>query len=154
MRLTMVHLPALNTPQFDLVETRLPRSPKPVPPIYQPEVAASAVLWALERTPRDLYVGFSSVAAVTANKLVPGLVDRYLARTGYDAQQTDEPVDPKRPDNLWAPVPGDHGAHGRFGNEARSRSIHLWARTHRSLVAAIGALAGVAIGKLLRQSAR
>lgn len=142
VRLTMVHLPALNTPQFELVKTRLPGSPQPVPPIYQPEVAAEAILWAADRAPRDLYVGFSTLTAVNANKLGPGLVDRYLARTGYDAQQTAEPVDPDRPSNLWEPAEGDHGAHGRFDEEARSHNLHLWARTHRpALAVAAGALA-------------
>jgi NADP-dependent 3-hydroxy acid dehydrogenase YdfG len=151
VRLTMVHLPALNTPQFELVKSRLPRSPKPVPPIYQPEVAAEAIVWAVERTPRDLYVGFSSVAAVTANKVAPGLVDRYLARNGIEAQQTGEPADPDRPNNLWAPVDGDHGAHGRFAAEARPRSLHLWARTHRPVLAGtLGAFAALTVRKRLR----
>jgi hypothetical protein len=146
----MVHLPALNTPQFDVVKTRLPRSPKPVPPIYEPEVAAEAIVWAIERTPRDLYVGFSSVGAVTANKVAPGLVDRYLARTRYDAQQTTTLVDLTRPDNLWAPVPGDQGAHGRFDAMARPRSVQSWIRTHRPVVAAAaGALAAVVARKRL-----
>jgi short-subunit dehydrogenase len=143
VRMTMVHLPALNTPQFDVVKSRLPRQPKPVPPIYQPEIAAEAVLWAIERSPRDLYVGFSCLTAVTANKVAPGLVDRHLARTGLEAQQTPEPVQRRRPHNLWAPVPGDHGARGRFDDEARSRSLHLLIRTHRrELVAAVGLAAG------------
>jgi NAD(P)-dependent dehydrogenase (short-subunit alcohol dehydrogenase family) len=150
VRLTMVHLPALNTPQFELVKSRLPRRPKPVPPIYQPEVAAKAILWAVDRTPRDLYVGFPTVAAVTANKLAPGLVDRYLARNGFDAQQAAEPADLERPNNLWSPVDGDHGAHGRFDDDARRRNLQLWARTHRPLVAgALGAVAAVTIRKRL-----
>jgi short-subunit dehydrogenase len=143
VRVTMVHLPALNTPQFDQVKSRLPRRPRPVAPIYQPEVAAEAILWAAERVPRDLYVGFSSLAAVTANKLAPGLVDRYLARTGYDAQQTAEPEDPARPYNLWEPLAVDLGAHGRFDGEARPHNLHLLARTHRPVVALVAA-AGLA----------
>jgi short-subunit dehydrogenase len=150
VRVTMVQLPAVNTPQFDQVKSRLPRRARPVAPIYQPEVAADAIIWAAERAPRELYVGFSTLAAVTANKLAPGLVDRYLARTGYDAQQTAEPDDPDRPDNLWEPLAEDVGAHGRFDDEARPRSLHLWARTHRTLLTATAAaLAGAAIRKRL-----
>jgi short-subunit dehydrogenase len=152
VRVTMVHLPALNTPQFEVVKTRLPRHPKPVPPIYQPEVAAEAIVFAAEQAPRDLYVGFSSVTAVTANKVAPGLVDRYLGRTGFDAQQGSEPVDPTRPHNLWDPVGGDRGAHGRFDDEARPRSLHLLARTHRSALVVAGAGAVAAAATLRRRS--
>jgi short-subunit dehydrogenase len=152
VRVTMVHLPALNTPQFEVVKTRLPRHPKPVPPIYQPEVAAEAIVFAAEQAPRDLYVGFSSVTAVTANKVAPGLVDRYLGRTGFDAQQGSEPVDPTRPHNLWDPVRGDYGAHGRFDDEARPRSLHLLARTHRSALVVTGAGAAAAAVTLRRRS--
>ena len=144
VRLTMVHLPALNTPQFELVRTRLPRSPRPVAPIYEPEVAADAIVWAAAHTPRDLFVGHSTSVAVNANKFGPGLVDRYLARTGFESQQTPQPVEPERPDDLWRPVPGDHGAHGPFGREARPRSVQLWARTHRPLLAAAGGLLATA----------
>ena len=152
VRVTMVHLPALNTPQFEVVKTRLPRHPKPVPPIYQPEVAAEAIVFAAEQAPRDLYVGFSSVTAVTANKVAPGLVDWYLARTGFEAQQGSEPVDPVRPHNLWDPVGGDHGAHGRFDDQARPRSLHLLARTHRSALVVAGAGAAAAAVTLRRRS--
>jgi short-subunit dehydrogenase len=152
VRVTMVHLPALNTPQFEVVKTRLPRHPKPVPPIYQPEVAAEAIVFAAEQAPRDLYVGFSSVTAVTANKVAPGLVDWYLARTGFEAQQGSEPVDPVRPHNLWDPVGGDHGAHGRFDDQARPRSLHLLARTHRSALVVTGAGAAAAAVTLRRRS--
>ena len=144
VRLTQVHLPAVNTPQFDWVLSRLPNRPRPVPPIYQPEVAARAVLWAAEHPRRELWVGATTSLTIRADKLAPGLLDRYLGRTGVDSQQTEEPADPARPSNLWEPVPGDHGAHGRFGDRARRRSLQLWAVTHRGLVglstAALGAL--------------
>jgi short-subunit dehydrogenase len=146
VRVTMVHLPALNTPQFEVVKSRLPRRPKPVPPIYQPEVAAEAILWAIQRAPRDLYVGFSCLTAVTANKLAPGLVDRHLARTGLEAQQSPDPADRGRPHNLWTPVSGDHGARGRFDDEARPRSLHLWIRTHRRQLAGAVLAAGTLVG--------
>jgi short-subunit dehydrogenase len=142
VRMTMVHLPALNTPQFEVVKSRLPRQPKPVPPIYQPETAAEAIMWAIQRAPRDLYLGFSCLTAVTANKVAPGLVDRHLARTGLESQQTPETVDRRRPHNLWAPVPGDHGARGRFGGETRRRSLHFLIRTHRRELAVAGLAAG------------
>jgi NAD(P)-dependent dehydrogenase (short-subunit alcohol dehydrogenase family) len=123
VRVSMVHLPALNTPQFEIGRTKLPRHPQPVPPIYQPEVAAEAIVWISSHRRRQLYVGAPTLKTVLGNRIAPGLLDRYLARTGYEAQQTDEPVDPDRPDNLFAPVPGDHGVHGRFGKGARTRSI-------------------------------
>jgi short-subunit dehydrogenase len=124
VQVTMVQLPALNTPQFDWVRSRLPHRAQPVPPIYQPEVAARAIVRAIERPRREVLVGLPTVAVVQLQKLVPGLLDRYLAATGYKAQQTDQPEDPKRPDNLFRPVDAheDEGAHGRFDARASSRS--------------------------------
>ena len=129
VRVTMVDLPALNTPQFEWVRSRLPRQPKPAGPIYQPEVAADAVVWAATHAPRQLSVGATTALTLLANKAAAGLFDRYLGRTGVQGQQTDEPVSPDRPDNLFEPVPGDHGAHGRFDDQAKGRSLHLWLRT-------------------------
>jgi NAD(P)-dependent dehydrogenase (short-subunit alcohol dehydrogenase family) len=114
VRVTMVQLPALNTPQFDWVRSRLPRRAQPVPPIFQPEVAARAILQAIERPERESFIGLPTVAAIQLQKLLPGVLDRYLASTAYDGQQTDEPEDPDRADNLFAPVGVDLGAHGRF----------------------------------------
>ncbi len=144
VRLTMVQMPALNTPQFTWVLSRLPGSPQPVPPIYQPEVAARAIAWAATHRRRQLWVGATTVATILANDVAPGLLDRYLGRTGYKSQQTRQPADPGRPNNLWAPVPGDHGAHGPFDEQAHPRSPQLWASTHRGLVGA--AIAGLAAG--------
>lgn len=144
VRVTQVQLPALNTPHFDMVRSRLPRHPMPVPPIYQPEVAARAIVWAAEQAPREVNVGWSTFQAIAANKLVPGLLDRYLARTGYDGQQTDEPVEAGRPDNLWEPLTGDRGARGRFDDEARPRTSHFWAVRHRHALVLAG-LAGAAL---------
>ena len=127
VRVTSVHLPAVNTPQFDWVRSRLPGRPQPVPPIFQPEVAADAVVWAAEHAPRELKVGWSTLLAVYGNRIVPGLLDRYLAANGYDSQQGDEPVD-HQADNLDEPRPGDHGAHGRFDLQAREHSLLLAAR--------------------------
>jgi NADP-dependent 3-hydroxy acid dehydrogenase YdfG len=128
VRVTMVNLPALNTTQAEWVRTRLPGHPQPVPPILQPEVAARAVVWAAARAPREMSVGWSTALTILADKLVPGLLDRYLARNGYDSQQLDEPVGPSRRDNLYEPVPGDHGAHGRFDDNSTDRSLQLVAR--------------------------
>ncbi|HWD09448.1 MAG TPA: SDR family oxidoreductase, partial [Actinomycetota bacterium] len=123
VRLTMVQLPALNTPQFKWVLSRLPRRPQPVPPIYQPEVAARAVLWAAEHNRREWWVGASTAATLLANAVAPGLLDHYLGRSGYTSQQTAQPEDPERPANLWEPadVADDYGAHGGFDNRAHRR---------------------------------
>ena len=118
VRVTMVQLPAMNTPQFSWVKSRLPRKPQPVPPIYQPEVGAEAVLFAAHERRREMYVGYPTVEAIIGDKIAPGFADRYLARNGYDGQQTDEPVEPDRRDNLWESVPGDWGAHGDFDARA------------------------------------
>ena len=143
VRVTMVQLPAMNTPQFSWVKSRLPRKPQPVPPIYQPEIAAEAIIYAAYQNRREMEVGIPTVVAVEGNKIFPGLMDRYLARTNYEAQQTDEPVEPDRRDNLWSPVSGDHGAHGTFDDRASNSSPQLWANMNRRWLAlGFGALAG------------
>jgi short-subunit dehydrogenase len=119
---TMVQMPALNTPQFGWVKSRLPRKAQPVPPIYQPEVAAKAILWAIEHKRKEFDVGLLTSFLLKANSLAPGVGDWYMGLTGYESQMTDEPDDPNRPDNLWAPVPGDHGAHGAFDDRAHASS--------------------------------
>ena len=140
---TLVQLPAVNTPQFNWVKSRLKNRSQPVPPIFQPEVIAEAILWAAREQPRELLVGGPTVKAVWAEKFIPGWLDHYLARHGYTSQQTDEPQDPEAPDNLWRPVPGDAGAHGRFDAQARSFSVQLWLTRNRIWLAP---LAGVALG--------
>lgn len=138
VRTTMVHMPALNTPQFGWVKSRLPRKAQPVPPIYQPEVAARAIYYAAHHPGRrEYYPAWSSVKAIVGNKIAPSLLDHYLARVGYDAQQHDGPEDPHRPNNLFEPVEGDHGAHGGFDDRARSQSLELWAETHPWLSLAV-----------------
>jgi NAD(P)-dependent dehydrogenase (short-subunit alcohol dehydrogenase family) len=139
IHLTMVQLPALNTPQFGWVKSRLPRKAQPVPLIYQPEVAAEAIVWAAHHDRRELNVGLPTSLVLLGNKLAPGVGDHYLARTGYEAQQTDEPADPNRPHNLWMPLPGDYGAHGDFDHRAYQSSPQLWATTHRGWLALAGA---------------
>jgi hypothetical protein len=149
VRVTMVQMPALNTPQFGWVKSRLPYKAQPVPPIYQPEVAAAAIVWAAHHPRRELYVGWSTVKAIIGNKLAPWLGDWYLARTGYTAQQTEEPAAPNRRDNLWAPLPGDHGAHGTFDTRAQDASLQLWVRTHRGWLALAGlGMAGIVYAAL------
>ena len=140
VRVTMLQMPALNTPQFGWVKSRLPRKAQPVPPIFQPEVAAEAIYFAAHNPRREFYVGMQSVKAIVANKIAPGLLDRFLARTGYDSQQHDGPEDPNRADNLWQPVPGDHGAHGAFDARAQSWSPQLWTSEHRTALT-IGVMA-------------
>ena len=145
IHLTMVQMPALNTPQFGWVKSRLAHKAQPVPPIFQPEVAARAICWATDHHRREVLVGAPTVAAIVANKLMPGLLDRYLGRTGYAAQQTPEPEDPARPDNLWTPVDGDHGAHGTFDARATDRSAELWATMHgREIALSLLGIAGIA----------
>jgi short-subunit dehydrogenase involved in D-alanine esterification of teichoic acids len=153
VRVTMVQLPALNTPQFDWGRNRMPRKPQPVPPIYEPEVAADAIVWSA-RNPerRELYAGESTAITILGDKLAPGLGDRYLARTGYASQQTAEPADDDAPDNLFEPVPGDHGTHGRFDARALPRSAQLWATKHRRLLGLAGLTAlGAALEKSVRR---
>jgi short-subunit dehydrogenase len=144
--ITMVQMPALNTPQFGWVRSRLPNKAQPVPPIYEPEVAAEAIYFAAHHRRRELFVGMSTQIAIIGNKFFPGLGDWYLARTGYRSQQTDQPRDPNRPDNLDRPVDEtrDYGAHGRFDKRAKRRSAEVWAITHRPWIAA-AAIAGAGL---------
>jgi NAD(P)-dependent dehydrogenase (short-subunit alcohol dehydrogenase family) len=153
VRVAMVQLPAMNTPQFDVVRTRLPRRPQPVPPIYQPELAARAIL-AAARHPsrREWWVGASTAIALLGNAVAPGVGDRYLARTGFDSQQTDEPISP-RPDNLFAPLPGDRGAHGDFDEQAKGDSMQWPLTRHRRVLAGLGA-GGLATAAALRRARR
>jgi short-subunit dehydrogenase len=143
VRMTMVQMPALNTPQFDWVRSKLLHRAQPVPPIYQPEIAADAIVWAAHHGGREVWVGAPVVKAIIGDRLAPGLLDRVLASRGFDAQQTSEPEDPERPDNLWNPVPGDYAAHGRFDREARSTSIQFRLARNKRVVA--GATIGIAI---------
>jgi len=147
VRITMVQMPALNTPQFSWVKSRLQHKAKPVPPIFQPEVGARAIYWAAHHGRRELYVGWPTVEAIVANKLAPGALDHYLGRTGFRSQQTSEREDPGRPDNLWNPVPGDHGAHGTFDARAHERSWQFRASLDRLWIGA--SLAVIAIAAFL-----
>jgi NAD(P)-dependent dehydrogenase (short-subunit alcohol dehydrogenase family) len=145
IRITMVQLPAVNTPQFNWCLTRMPQHPQPVPPIFQPEVAAEAVYWAAHHRRRELWVGHSTVKAILSSYLAPSLGDRYLARNGYDSQQMPEvPVQADRPANLFAPVPRLAATHGRFDHRASARSWQLWLTMHRAALLAAAAAVGAA----------
>lgn len=152
IHLSMVHMPALNTPQFSWVRSRLAHEAQPVPPIFQPELAADAVLWAAKHRRRDVTVGWPTWKAIVGEKFIPRLIDRYLARVGFKAQQTDEPRHAK-PDNLWQPLPGDRGAHGSFDDRSRRHSFQLWLSTHRAMLGLLGAL-GIAGGARLAYTSR
>lgn len=155
VRISMVQMPALNTPQFGWVKSRLPRQPQPVPPIYQPEVAAEAIVWAAYHSRREIYVGSSTAMAIVGNKIAPELLDHYLGHTGYDSQQHDGSADPNRANNLWEPVRGDHGAHGDFDDRASDRSLQLWLDTNRLWVALAGlGLAATAFGAIKKAEAQ
>ena len=152
VHVTMVQLPALNTPQFDVVKSMLRKKAQPVPPIYQPEVAARAIVYAADHPERrEYWVGATTAATIVANTVVPGLLDRYLGKTGFKSQQTEEPEDPNRPDNLWEPVAGDRGAHGRFDDRSHGRSLQWWATTHRGVVALGAAAAAAGVALLMRK---
>jgi len=158
VHITAVMLPAMNTPQFSWCRTRLPRHPQPVPPIYQPEVAARAIVWAATHKRREVYVGWPTVEAIYGQEVAPSFADHYLARHGFSGQQTSEPVSPDRPDNLFEPVEGQYAAHGIFDNRASPYSVQsslnlalINLTAHRGLVALAGAtIAGLLFANLRR----
>ena len=150
VHLTMVQLPAVNTPQFNWCKSKLPNHPQPVPPIFQPEVPARAIYWAAHQRRREVFVGGPVYQVIWGNKLLPWLGDWYLGKTGYESQQMDQPVEPDRPSNLFEPVPGEHRTHGIFDERATNCSWALWATMNRGwLLAGAAAVTGVAVGGLL-----
>lgn len=138
VQVVQAHLPAVNTPQFDWVKSRLSGRAQPVPPIFQPEVIAKAIHWLADHPRREMYLGYPTTKAIIADKIAPGLADHYLARFGYEAQQTAEPADPNQPYNLWESVPGHFGAHGRFDDRAKHFSFQIWANMHRGALIFMG----------------
>jgi short-subunit dehydrogenase len=146
VRVVMVQMPALNTPQFGWVKSRLPHKAQPVPPVFQPEVGAQAVVYAAHHDRNELYVGWPTVKAIAANRVLPRALDHYLAKTGFDAQQTQAPEDPARPNNLFEPLPGDHGTHGSFDHIAIEKSRQVWLDTHRPWIMAGAVAAAGAVG--------
>ncbi|MBU1820560.1 MAG: SDR family oxidoreductase [Bacteroidetes bacterium] len=141
--ISMVQLPAMNTTQFSFVKSHLPNKPRPMGTIYQPEVAARAIVHVARHPQREMYVGYPTVQAILGNKLIPGLLDQYLGSIGYDGQQTNEPKEQDRPNNLYEPIPGDHGAHGSFDAQSWEFSPQTWAVTHKAIT--WGALASLAL---------
>jgi NAD(P)-dependent dehydrogenase (short-subunit alcohol dehydrogenase family) len=159
VHVTMVQMPAVNTPQFSWVLSRLPHQAQPVPPIYQPEVAANAVVYAADHPQRrEYWVGGSTAGTLIGNKVAAGLLDRYLGGTGYSSQQTDQPRDPDQPTNLWDPADGvngrDFGTHGIFDHRSTSHSYQLWASQHERLLGAVGAGVAALAGLLAIRSRR
>lgn len=152
VEITLVQLPAVNTPQFGWVKSRLPNKAQPVPPIYQPEVPARAIVYAAGHPKKEYWVGTSAAATILGQKFFSTLMDHYLARTGYQSQQTDEPRNPLRPHNLWAPVQGRHSAHGSFDGRSRSFSGSFWLSRNRGLLAGLvsGAALLMAAGRLYK----
>lgn len=141
VEICMVQLPAMNTTQFKFVKSRLPNKPRPMGKIYQPEVAAEAIVYAAENPRREIWVGSPTVQAIVGNKIAPWFADWVLSRNGIKGQQTDVPKDPDRPHNLWEPLPGDHGAHGTFDDKSYDYSTELWLSLNRGKV--LTALLGV-----------
>ncbi|KQV43229.1 SDR family oxidoreductase [Massilia sp. Root335] len=153
VHVAIVDMPGVNTPQFEWCKTTLTHHPKPIGTYYQPEVAGRAIWWAAHARRAEICVGYPTLATMLAEKFVPRLLDRYLARKGVAGQQRADTIPADRPNNLWRPVPGPYGAHGTFDAGASTRSVQLWATTHRGwLLAGVGAAAGVALG--LRQLRR
>ncbi len=153
--ITMVQMPALNTPQFSWTRNHLGHKPQPVPPIFQPEVAAEAIYWAAHHARPEIYVGMPTEKAIWGNRVMPRLLDHYLANNGYSSQITDEPDDADRPDNLYDPVPGDYEARGRFDDLASPSSRQLWATLHRGMIAAgvgAAAVAGAGVALISRKN--
>ncbi|MGN6639660.1 MAG: SDR family oxidoreductase [Mucilaginibacter sp.] len=148
--LSMVQLPAMNTTQFGFVKNYLPGKPKPMGRIYEPEVAARAIVEVARKPRREAYVGYPTVQTIIGNKFVPEYLDNYLAETGYKGQQTKEHADPNRPDNLYQPLPGDHGAHGNFDSQAWDFSPQFWMASHRFLSWGAFLLAGFGAGWLVK----
>ena len=153
VHVTMVQLPALNTPQFTWMKNTLPRKPQPVPPIFQPEIAAEAIVWAAGKHPREVNVGAITSGSIWADKLIPGLMDRYLARTGISGQQTPEPAAQEQPVNLWQPVDDrrDYGTHGAFDSESHQFSLQWLVLRERGKIAiALGLAAAVGLASCLK----
>ncbi len=151
VRITMVDLPAVNTPQFDWALNKMGKKAKPVAPIYQPEVPARAILFAAKNDRREIWVGYPTIQAILANRIAPGLIDKYLAKSGYSGQLTDQSKPADAPNNLFDPVKGDYGAHGRFDSRARLGSWEMFTDRHRSAFWSVaGILAVVGIGGLLK----
>jgi hypothetical protein len=147
VHLSIVNMPALNTTQFTWTKNKMPKKARPTGTIYQPELAADAVLFAAEHDRREIMVGYTTVEATLGEKIIPGMLDHYLAKAAWDGSLLPEDKDPNQPDNFWEPVPGDHGAHGEFDDKAHDFSAELWATKHRGAILG-GVLAAGGLGLL------
>lgn len=145
IQLTMVDLPAVNTPQFDWALNKMGRKAKPVAPIFEPEVPARAIFFAATHKRRDIWVGWPTIKAILANRIAPGLIDRYLATAGYSGQLSEKPTSPDAPANLFDPVPGDYGAHGRFDRQSRSVSWAMFTNRHKAAFVVLAVVSGAAV---------
>ena len=150
VQLCMVQMPAMNTTQFGFVKSYLPNKPKPMGTIYQPEAAAEAVLYASLHNEREVFYGYPTYKTILGNKVLPGYLDKYLGKTGYKGQQTKEPKDPERQNNLWEPIPGDHGAHGPFTKDTMHASPILFTKKHKWTI--LATVAAVVIGARIIKS--
>lgn len=148
IKLSMIQMPAMNTTQFGFVKSYLPNKPKPMGKIFQPEFAARTIVHVALHHNREFYVGYPTIKTILGNKIVPGFLDEYLAKTGYQGQQTDEPKDPHRDNNLYHPLPGDHGARGPFNADATDFSPKFWMTTHKLIIAGSLALLAAGVGLL------
>ena len=151
IHVSMVQLPGVNTPQFDWIKTNLPNKPKPASAPYQPEIAAEAIHFAAHSRRKSVKLGWPTLEAIWGDRFASPLLDRYLAATGFSGQQADEPVSPDRKDNLYQPVSGDHGAHGRFDAKARAHSSQLWLTRHRTPIGLAVACLGLAVSAVLKR---
>lgn len=154
VRISMVNLPGVNTTQFDWTKNRMPHKPKPTGPIFQPEVAAEAVVWTIDHDRRQVNVGWPTVEAVVGEKFVAGPLDHYLSRAAWEGAQRAEPADPNHKDNFWEPLPGDHGSHGPFDAQARKRSSQLWLTQNRGALATLAAVGIGAAALVVRMGSR
>jgi short-subunit dehydrogenase len=154
IRVSVVNMPALNTTQFVWTMNKMPHKARPTGTIFQPEVAADAILFCAENNRREIMVGYTTVEATLGEKVIPGLLDKYLATAAWDGSMLPEPADPEKPNNFWDPVPGDHGAHGPFDKDARSFSPQLWATKNRAAIGIGAAAVGVALSMLLGKRKR
>ncbi len=154
VHLTMVDLPAVNTPQFDWALNKMGRKAKPVAPIFEPEVPARAIFFAATHRRRDVWVGWPTVKAILANRIAPSLIDRYLAKSGYSGQLSDKPTAADAPSNLFDPVPGDYSAHGRFDDRSRTGSWEMFTDRHKAVSLAIGAVAAIGLAALTHRAAK
>jgi short-subunit dehydrogenase len=146
--ITMIHLPAVNTPQFEWGKSKMPHRAQPVPPIFQPEICAKAIVWAAHHKRREVLLGWPTIKAILGEKIIPGYLDRYLSKHGYNDQQTDEPALKDRPFNLFEPVPGLHRIHGRFDHRSKNYSVQLWIVMHKRIIVVSILLLIVMIGVL------